>query len=106
MNDTELLELAHQAVIWANQCRQGIEGCAGSQWFFKALDEYAKARVEYFAEQRPLTLRDTFPSTYRLAAEMQPWNHRIAWNCPTYWDGCNCPGGPYTDRMVTDGPEA
>lgn len=32
---------------------------------------------------------------YHAAAKRQPWNHRIPWNCPTYWDGCNCPGGPY-----------
>lgn len=33
---------------------------------------------------------------HRMAAE-QPWNHRIPWNCPTYWDGCNCEGGPFYD---------
>lgn len=26
---------------------------------------------------------------HRLAAA-RPWDHRIPWNCPTYWDGCNC----------------
>jgi hypothetical protein len=31
---------------------------------------------------------------HRMAAE-QPWNHHIPWNCPTFWDGCNCPGGPF-----------
>lgn len=35
------------------------------------------------------------PCRYHEAATRQPWNHRIAWNCPTYWDGCNCEGGPY-----------
>lgn len=32
---------------------------------------------------------------YHAAAAAQPWNHRIPWNCPNYWDGCNCAGGPY-----------
>lgn len=35
------------------------------------------------------------PCRYHEAATRQPWNHRIAWNCPTFWDGCNCEGGPY-----------
>lgn len=29
---------------------------------------------------------------YHQAAAEQPWNHRIPWNCPTYFDGCNCGG--------------
>lgn len=32
---------------------------------------------------------------YHNTAEAQPWNHCIPWNCPAYWDGCNCDGGPY-----------
>lgn len=27
---------------------------------------------------------------YHNAAAAQPWNHSIPWNCPDYWDGCNC----------------
>jgi hypothetical protein len=27
---------------------------------------------------------------YHYAATKQPNNHRIPWNCPTYYDGCNC----------------
>ena len=27
---------------------------------------------------------------YHQAAAAEPFNHRIPWNCPTYWDGCNC----------------
>lgn len=27
---------------------------------------------------------------YHRAADDFPANHRIAWNCMTYWDGCNC----------------
>lgn len=32
---------------------------------------------------------------YHKAATARPWDHRIPWNCPTYWDGCNCEGGPF-----------
>lgn len=32
---------------------------------------------------------------YHNAAERQPWNHHIPWNCSTYYDGCNCKDGPY-----------
>lgn len=35
---------------------------------------------------------------YHQAAAAEPWNHRIPWNCPTYWDGCNCEGGPFYDK--------
>jgi hypothetical protein len=28
---------------------------------------------------------------YHAAAAQNPDDHRIPWNCPTYWDGCNCP---------------
>lgn len=38
---------------------------------------------------------------YHAAAARQPWNHRIPWNCPTYWDGCRCPGGPYFPSPTT-----
>lgn len=27
---------------------------------------------------------------YHEAAAEQPWNHHIPWNCPTFYDGCNC----------------
>lgn len=27
---------------------------------------------------------------YHASAAAQPGNHGIPWNCPTYWDGCNC----------------
>jgi hypothetical protein len=33
--------------------------------------------------------------SYHQWAARQPWNHLIPWNCPTYWDGCHCHGGPY-----------
>jgi hypothetical protein len=28
--------------------------------------------------------------TYHKAAAAHPQDHSIPWNCPTYWDGCNC----------------
>jgi hypothetical protein len=35
--------------------------------------------------------RDFRPEcTYHAAALAHPDNHSIPWNCPTYWDGCNC----------------
>lgn len=37
---------------------------------------------------------------YHVTAESQPWNHQFPWNCPTYWDGCNCQGGPF---IMSDG---
>lgn len=27
---------------------------------------------------------------YHATALKYPFNHAIPWNCPTYWDGCNC----------------
>lgn len=27
---------------------------------------------------------------YHRAAKERPMDHSIPWNCPTYWDGCNC----------------
>ena len=27
---------------------------------------------------------------YHNVAKAQPLNHRIPWNCPTFYDGCNC----------------
>ena len=32
---------------------------------------------------------------YHQAAAAQSWNHRTPWNCPTYWDGCNCDDPDY-----------
>jgi hypothetical protein len=27
---------------------------------------------------------------YHKMAKKYPKDHSIPWNCPTYWDGCNC----------------
>lgn len=32
---------------------------------------------------------------YHGRAAAEPWNHAIPWNCPTFYDGCNCEGGPF-----------
>jgi hypothetical protein len=47
-----------------------------------------------------------------MAAE-QPWNHGIPWNCPTFWDGCNCDDvaevvgmKPVEETEQSDDPEA
>lgn len=42
------------------------------------------------------------PCRYHEGAAQQLWNHRIPWNCPTYWDGCNCEGGPYFYEAKAD----
>jgi hypothetical protein len=39
---------------------------------------------------------------YHRAAATEPWNHAVPWNCPTFWDGCNCPGGPFYYRNARD----
>lgn len=89
-----LLDLAHEAVLWAEQSSEGIEGTAGAPHYTTSRDAYFKARLAYFVNRRPFRLGDWGPY-YHEAAAMQPWNHRIPWNCPSYWDGCNCEGGPF-----------
>jgi hypothetical protein len=81
---------------------------AGLKHLLAARHAYLKARVDHFAATRPLTSRDSDGCTcgavrreapdpksclYHYAAALQPWNHRIPWNCPSYYDGCNCDGG-------------
>lgn len=116
-----LLNLAHTTVSWADQCyANGIKLAAGGKHYPPKRDAYMRARVEYYAKRRPLSVIDTGGCScqclgknpdgvyvwdndpncmYHRAAELQPWNHRIAWNCPTYYDGCNCEGGPYFDEV-------
>jgi hypothetical protein len=36
---------------------------------------------------------------YHRYAALHPEDHRSPWNCPTYWDGCNCPD---YERLVRD----
>ncbi len=105
----ELLALAHVVVTWTTQDTLR-KHAAGVQHLIEARQEYLRTRVDYFAARRPLTSRDSQGCTcnphkpdresclYHYAAALQPWNHRIPWNCPTYFDGCNCSGG------LRDGP--
>lgn len=30
------------------------------------------------------------PTPGGIEAKARPYDHSIPWNCPTYWDGCNC----------------
>ena len=93
----DLLALARNAIAWADQCWEGIEKAAGGKHYRPKADAFWKAWVEYWGARRPLTTADTDASTYKMAAALQPWNHRIPWNCPNFWDGCNCEGGPLYD---------
>lgn len=93
----ELLGLAHDAISWARQCWEGIAKTAGGKHWPAKEAAYYKARIAYLAPRQALSIRDLGPF-YREGAELQPWNHRIPWNCPTYYDGCNCEGGPFYKR--------
>ena len=100
-----LLHLADVVVTWTGQDTLRRDA-AGYQHLVKARQQYLRARVDAFAKVRPLTARDCGGCTcgshkvrrgcmYHYAAALQPWNHRIPWNCPNYYDGCNCEGGPF-----------
>lgn len=102
MNIEELLRKAHDVVTWTGQDTIRADS-AGASHLFKARYEYYKARVEYYAPLRDLTSLDTGgcqcrdphnpdPNRclYHYVAQLQPNNHKIPWNCPTYYDGCNC----------------
>jgi hypothetical protein len=102
VNLEELLAKAHEVVVWTDQDTIRPDA-AGAQHLYKARQEYLHARVDYYASQRPLTSDDSGGCTcknphqpnpnrclYHYAAQLQPDNHRIPWNCPTYYDGCNC----------------
>lgn len=108
-----LLHLAHQVVIWTTQSIINYEA-AGARHLITARQEYYKTRVDAFAAVRALTSGDSGGCTcqggacsgvdetclYHYAARLQPWNHHIPWNCPSYLDGCNCEGGPFYERDV------
>ena len=90
----DLLALAHQVVIGTTQ--DTLRADAGYYpALIKARKAYLKARVDAIASIRPLTPIDILGDMYHYGASLQPWNHRIPWNCLTYYDGCNCSGGPY-----------
>jgi hypothetical protein len=112
-----LLDAAGDTADWADQMSRHFVDAPGGQYFAPKLTAYRLARVRYFATRRPLDHRDyggcigcthtprhggsgydwelNPDCAYHLAASLQPWNHRNPWACGTYYDGCNCEGGPY-----------
>jgi hypothetical protein len=98
-----LLNQAHEVVVWTTQDTIRRDA-AGVQHLYRARRDYLKARIDAYAAVRPLTIRefggctcdphtpDLVNCLYHYAAALQPDNHRIPWNCPTYYDGCNCTG--------------
>ena len=105
----DLLGLAHVVVTWTGQDTLRRDA-AGYPHLVEARQAYLKARIEAFARIRPLlSTRDTGGCTcggrevkatcmYHYGASLQPWNHRIPWNCPSFYDGCNCEGGPFYSK--------
>lgn len=104
-----LLTLAHVVVTWTGQDTIKPEAAA-TPHLREARHKYLKARIDAYAAVRPLTVADIGGCTcgfcergadpdyenclYHYAAQLQPDNHRIPWNCPTYYDGCNCEEKP------------
>jgi hypothetical protein len=95
-----LLDLAHNVVIWTTQATIRRDA-AGFPHLVAARHDYYRARIDEVAKVRPLNGGD-YPGCscrtheidpdclYHYAASVQPDNHTIPWNCPTYYDGCNC----------------
>ena len=115
-----LLSLAHAVVTWTTQDTLRPDA-AGTPALTAARQAYYRARLVTYARVRELTIADTGGCTcgictavdpdcmYHYAAELQPGNHKIPWNCPTYYDGCNCgeprPGYDQEhERADRDGP--
>jgi hypothetical protein len=111
-----LLSLAHKVVTWTTQDTIR-HGAAGTPALIRARQDYYRGRLEAYARVRPLGITDTGGCTcreyppgpdcmYHYAARLQPDNHRIPANCPTYYDGCNCKAGlePGRDPHVESFP--
>lgn len=97
-----LLRLAHQVVVWTGQDTIRREA-AGTRALTSARASYLKSLIDIKVSHGiQLTTSETGGCTcdphhpdpvkclYHYAAAAQPGNHRIPWNCPTYYDGCNC----------------
>lgn len=96
-----LLRLAGVVITWTTQDTLK-PGSAGYPHLIRARQEFLKARLEMkHAHGQLLTSADAGGCTcggheirescmYHYAARLQPDNHRIPWNCPTFYDGCNC----------------
>lgn len=103
---SDLLAKAHEVVTWTTQDTLRRDA-AGLKHLIRARQDYLRALVSALASIRPLTPADALgcvcggdsgePDTencmYHYAASLQPDNHRIPWNCPTFYDGCNCEEG-------------
>jgi len=100
----QLLRLAETVIVWTGQGTLKPES-AGLKHLLAARQEYRKTWIDTFAKVRPLLAGDLggciCPCTkdgiqvlddcmYHYGAGLQPDNHRIPWNCPTFYDGCNC----------------
>ena len=96
----DLLSKAHEVIIGTTQDTLRRDAAYYSA-LIDARTRYLKARVDAVAQERPLTSLDVLGDMYQYGASLQPWNHRIPWNCRTYYDGCNCDGGPFYDRPVS-----
>jgi hypothetical protein len=96
-----LLDLAHNVVTWTTQATINRDA-AGYPHLVSARRDYYRARIDEIAKVRELRVLD-YPGCscpthdvvdpdclYHYAASVQPDNHHIPWNCPTYYDGCNC----------------
>ena len=101
----QLLELADAVVLWTTQDTLKNKS-AGYANLVTARQQYFKTRLDMLAAHgHQITIAQTGGCTcgwgggdhkinpgcmYHYAAQLQPGNHRIPWNCPTYYDGCNC----------------
>lgn len=94
-----LLELAHRVIIGTTQDTLKKDS-AYMPHLLKARDAYLKARADALAPVQAMSPLDVL-DLYKYGAGLQPWNHQFPWNCPSYYDGCNCEGGPYYDRPET-----
>jgi hypothetical protein len=59
------------------------------------IQEVGGCTCQCFDPETKLCTYGNAECNYHASAERQPWNHRIPWNCKTYYDGCNCEDGPY-----------
>ncbi len=48
------------------------------------------SRIKRDAEGKVLPMEILPECGYHQVAADFPNDHSIPWNCPTYWDGCNC----------------
>jgi 2-methylaconitate cis-trans-isomerase PrpF len=100
----ELVGLANAAIAYARQSQELITATAGGSHWPEKYYAFKKAYIQYVVDSgKQLSVTDVGGCTckdlhekfdddclYHWGASLQPDNHRIPANCPTYWDGCNC----------------